>query len=672
MSRCLRIMSLSAVVACLWMPRPAFSQGFRGGDVAGAPGGRVGAVSGSLMDLIQRPGLQKELGITSESVEKIVRLYRQIAEKKGAEFRKVRGDRPTDLNASPEEHERIARELDPIHQRFHEELWQGFRENLTAAQCQRLQEISRQMLGTLALEDHLLSEPLELTKDQWERLATIKQEYVRQSASIGAEMRRPSSIQREAVAKKLELISETSRQSLEVLTEAQRTKFEELKGKPFDRALLVPTPAPSSSSRSPTARTSSRSSQVSAIDPSDFSQVRFLFDIAERAVPSELPALQKYLGVDDEKFQRFLDRRKQIVQGGNAKPSSATSDAGTPGASTKSMRDQEQQLFSETFSELHKQRLRQIFWQRNSIVLLSEEPIWKKLELTVEQQKQLSDITREWSRKAEGLGRYDRDDEKQVAKFKALNDDRKTESLAVLTSEQRQQFDELLGKPFISGRLPGQRDRSDLDYVHSILNWVHRQPPDRVLDFRNDLGLDADKLQFYFERLQQLSQDQLAARQQQVGVGWISSQQFDELPAEKRDELHKIADQFRDRQLTLLKETFTDEQYDRLRQIAWHGWGANAFHHPEIAKAINLTSEQKRSLLTIQEESARKLQELEHASKVRQGINPAQLLTPDEEHRANHRELETASRKKSFEVLTAEQRRKFDELVGKPFDFNPR
>jgi hypothetical protein len=115
---------------------------------------------------------------------------------------------------------------------------------------------------------------------------------------------------------------------------------------------------------------------------------------------------------------------------------------------------------------------------------------------------------------------------------------------------------------------------------------------------------------------------------------------------------------------TKLNEEFTPQlakllsadQISRLKQIQIQAQGGTALTaNPEVAKALNLSEEQRRKLSDLQAEFARRQREL--------------FASGDPQERfAKMRELNRERDAKMLEVLTEEQRQQFTALKGDPFD----
>jgi Spy/CpxP family protein refolding chaperone len=101
-------------------------------------------------------------------------------------------------------------------------------------------------------------------------------------------------------------------------------------------------------------------------------------------------------------------------------------------------------------------------------------------------------------------------------------------------------------------------------------------------------------------------------------------------------------------------EILKPEQLKRVKQISLQQQGARALSNPEIAKTLNLTSEQTDKIKKIQEEA--------RAARGQRGQG-----RPDEEARKKLEEARKATNEKIMGVLTAEQKTKLKEMTGEPF-----
>lgn len=102
------------------------------------------------------------------------------------------------------------------------------------------------------------------------------------------------------------------------------------------------------------------------------------------------------------------------------------------------------------------------------------------------------------------------------------------------------------------------------------------------------------------------------------------------------------------------------EQIKRVRQISLQRQGAAAVNNEEIAKALNITDDQKQKIREIQTKSREEMQGLGR----------------DEEGAKKRQEIRKTMNEKVMGVLTADQKTKLKEMQGEPFkgeiQFGPR
>jgi Spy/CpxP family protein refolding chaperone len=160
--------------------------------------------------------------------------------------------------------------------------------------------------------------------------------------------------------------------------------------------------------------------------------------------------------------------------------------------------------------------------------------------------------------------------------------------------------------------------------------------------------------------LQQKSvQDELKLSEEQV-------KKIKELADKQRESFRGLRDLSQEERRTKMQEAakanekavaeiLKPEQLKRVKQISLQQQGARALSNPEVATALNLTSEQKDKIKSIQEEA--------RAARGQRG----QRGRPDEETRKKLEEARKATNEKLMNVLTAEQKTKLKELSGEPF-----
>jgi serine/threonine protein kinase len=104
-----------------------------------------------------------------------------------------------------------------------------------------------------------------------------------------------------------------------------------------------------------------------------------------------------------------------------------------------------------------------------------------------------------------------------------------------------------------------------------------------------------------------------------------------------------------------ITKLFSTAQMRRFKQIALQQRGSQAFSDQTVVSALALTPEQKKRIREIQDE--------ERSAPPRFGSDPRRPGQPDRSDRERKR-----ARKKLLDLLAADQRRKWDELIGEPFE----
>lgn len=124
-----------------------------------------------------------------------------------------------------------------------------------------------------------------------------------------------------------------------------------------------------------------------------------------------------------------------------------------------------------------------------------------------------------------------------------------------------------------------------------------------------------------------------------------------------REEIRKKMEEAAKANEKAVADILKPEQAKRLKQISLQQQGAQALNDAEVAKAVNLTDEQKQKIQAIQEDSFKTMRELFQPGGG--GFN--------EETRKKMEDLRKTSNEKVMNLLTAEQKTKLKELTGEPF-----
>lgn len=183
---------------------------------------------GSTINLIALPQIQRELKITEAQQKSIGDQIKKMRLHVQFKSREVR-DLPRDQQAA--EMQKIQQESQAFIQQKQKEL----KAVLTEEQRLRLLGISLQMRGPRSLIDDEVIELLELSDEQVEKILVILEKFdtaLQMYVSQPPETSDTPLVSRPRTPR-LQLREAAEKDILEVLTETQRQKFQELKGEPF-------------------------------------------------------------------------------------------------------------------------------------------------------------------------------------------------------------------------------------------------------------------------------------------------------------------------------------------------------------------------------------------------------------------------------------------------------
>jgi hypothetical protein len=121
-----------------------------------------------------------------------------------------------------------------------------------------------------------------------------------------------------------------------------------------------------------------------------------------------------------------------------------------------------------------------------------------------------------------------------------------------------------------------------------------------------------------------------------------------------KDELQKKSDELEKEEKKFLEDNLSAEQIKRLDQITWQVTALRQLQRPEVARALNLTEEQRAKFKEMHKEAAKELEA---------------ILTAKDKEGRNEKlaKLREDTDKKIEAILTDEQRAKAKEFVGEPF-----
>jgi len=202
------------------------------------PGGRGGLRGGfggfggtpNLMDLVNNPAVQKEIEVLDDQLAAIKKAGDEL--RTAREAQRGTGERPDYRNMSEQEREKATAEFRARREKETAAANAKLAEILLPHQVKRLQEISLQQRGTMALSDPKVAAELKITDEQKKKLEeanTANMEAMRSAFQGGNRDQN-----REQMREKMqELRKQAEGRVLAVLTADQKAQFAKMKGEPF-------------------------------------------------------------------------------------------------------------------------------------------------------------------------------------------------------------------------------------------------------------------------------------------------------------------------------------------------------------------------------------------------------------------------------------------------------
>lgn len=128
---------------------------------------------------------------------------------------------------------------------------------------------------------------------------------------------------------------------------------------------------------------------------------------------------------------------------------------------------------------------------------------------------------------------------------------------------------------------------------------------------------------------------------------------------QRRERLRAMRENFNREFSTARDQVFTEpERRSRYDQLYYQYRGYGAFDDPMVQQRLRLSPDQRRQLREYNREWSRQMSEL----------NDRYVADPDAA-RVSYRDLQTQARERLGTVLTPEQRQRWLELTGEPYDF---
>jgi Spy/CpxP family protein refolding chaperone len=140
-------------------------------------------------------------------------------------------------------------------------------------------------------------------------------------------------------------------------------------------------------------------------------------------------------------------------------------------------------------------------------------------------------------------------------------------------------------------------------------------------------------------------------------------------PEERREQFEKNREKMTEitkATQTKLNTILLPNQVERLKQLNLQLSGLRALDNEEVAKALNITDDQKSKLTAVREEGGEKMRELFQGG---QDLSPDERREQFEKNREKMTELRKEQEEKTLAVLTPEQKEQFEKMKGEKFEF---
>ena len=222
-------MAALALVALVAMTAEAQQRG-RGGF-------GFGGQSRGIVSLASNEAVQKDLGLSGDVVSKLNTLNDDYRAARTKEYETAGIDFQSFGNLSDDERRKVTAKMNDVNTKLNEESTPKLKELLSADQVKRLKQIRVQEQGGESLTDPDVAAELALTDDQKKKVAEVQADYSRKQRELFGRGGGGGDFQ-ERIAKGRELALARDKQAVEVLTAEQKTKYEALKGSPFDVSQL--------------------------------------------------------------------------------------------------------------------------------------------------------------------------------------------------------------------------------------------------------------------------------------------------------------------------------------------------------------------------------------------------------------------------------------------------
>jgi hypothetical protein len=193
------------------------------------------------ISLVRNAKVKEEIKLTDEQSVQIDEVFVKLTAARREVTAGLRG-------ASAEERQKKLAEIQKKMKAQSDDANKNIEKALKPEQLARLEQISIQRQGLLALNNPKVSKKLKLTEEQLEKIAAVRSEGTKKRQQLIQDLRTGNLDRTQLAGKIKEIQQQTEKEVMEALTMEQQTRFEQMQGEKFDfgraNARFLPVPAP--------------------------------------------------------------------------------------------------------------------------------------------------------------------------------------------------------------------------------------------------------------------------------------------------------------------------------------------------------------------------------------------------------------------------------------------
>jgi hypothetical protein len=193
------------------------------------------------LSLVRNAKVKEEINLTDEQSIQIDELFAKLTAARREITAGLRG-------AAAEERQKKLVEIQKKMKVQSDDTNKEIEKALKPEQLARLEQISIQRQGLLALNNPKVSKKLKLTEEQLKKIAAVRSEGAKNRQQLIQDLRAGNLDRTQLAGKIKEIQQQTEKEVMEALTMEQQTRFEQMQGEKFEfgrsNARFLPVPAP--------------------------------------------------------------------------------------------------------------------------------------------------------------------------------------------------------------------------------------------------------------------------------------------------------------------------------------------------------------------------------------------------------------------------------------------